>query len=384
MHPRLVLSAGNFFGAIYFSLVLTVFAPYLALFLAESQIGLVVALGGAITLALFPFMPRLVRKFGSRHMAIWLSFTAAVLLSVLALAPSAPFAIACVALICAIAPFIAYQMDLLLQAATSEPGSIGRVRTLFITGASLAYVIGPLIVGFLLDGTEAYWRVFLAASLSLTPFIAIFLFEKLPEAEPPAFHTMLATCSCLWTDKDLRAAALGSGVLQFFFHLAPFYIPLYLHSVLGFPWESLGWIFAIMVLPFLFVEYPAGYIADRWLGDKELMIAGFIIMGVAFAIIGFITPATPLLLIAALLFATRVGAALVESMVESHFFRRVSGRDVTTISVFRMMRPVGAIIAPLFASALLLTGNYVAFFMVSGAIIVALGIVATFSLKDVR
>ena len=384
MHPRLVLSVGNFFSASYFALVLVIAAPYLALFLPEAQVGLVVSFGALITLSAFPFVPRLVRRFNSRTLAIAFAFSQAVLLSVLAAAPSPIFAVLCMMLIFASAPFISYQLDLLLESAGQDEASSGQVRTLFITAASLAYVLAPLLVGFLIDGTEAYWRVFLAAALSLTPFIALFIFEKLPEGEPPELHAMLATCSCLWRDKDLRAATLAGAVLQFFFHLAPLYVPLYLHTILGFPWDDLGWIFALMLVPFLFVEYPAGYIADRWLGDKELLIAGIVIMGVAFAAIGLITATTPLLVIAAILFVGRIGAALVEAMTEGHFFRRVSGRDVTTISLFRMTRPFGALVAPLFASVLLVTGNFVAFFLISGALITALGLVFVIPLKDVR
>ncbi|MES2931655.1 MAG: MFS transporter [Patescibacteria group bacterium] len=384
MHSRLVLSIGNFFGAAHFFLVIYIVAPYLALFMPEAQTGLVVSLGALITLSVFPFMPRMVRAFGAKRMAIGLAFVQAVTVSVLALSPSMVFAILCVALVCAASPLIAYQLDLLLEAATSAETNTGRTRTLFITAGSLALIIAPLLIGFLLDGTEAYWRVFLAASLSLTPFIALLLFEKLPEGEPPHLAAVRSTCFCLWSDPDLRAAALGNGVLQFFFHLAPLYIPLYLHTVLGFPWSDLGWVFAIMLLPFVFIEYPAGWIADRWLGDKELLIAGFIIMGTAFAAVGFIIATTPLIVIAAILFVSRIGGALSEAMVESHFFRRVSERDANTISVFRMMRPVGALIAPLFASVLLITGNYLVFFMVSGALIVALGIIVSIPLRDVR
>ncbi|HEY0948210.1 MAG TPA: MFS transporter [Candidatus Paceibacterota bacterium] len=384
MHPRLVLSTGNFFSAMYFALVLVIAAPYLALFLPESQVGLVISFGALLTLFVFPFVPRLVRRCSSRTLAITFAFSQAVLLSVLAAAPAPLFAIICIALIFAIAPFISYQLDLLLECASTDESSAGRVRTLFITAASLAYVAAPLLVAFLIDGTDAYWKIFLAAALSLTPFIALLMFEKLPEGEPPELHAMLATCSCLWKDKDLRAATLAGAVLQFFFHLAPLYIPLYLHTVLGFPWDELGWIFALMIVPFLFVEYPAGYIADRWIGDKELLIAGIVIMGAAFAAIGFITATTPLFVIAAILFVSRIGAALVEAMTEGHFFRRVSGQDVTTISLFRMTRPFGALVAPLFASALLLSGNFLLFFLVSGALIVALGIVFTIPLKDVH
>lgn len=384
MHPRLVLSAGNFFSAMYYALTLVIVAPYLALFMPEAQVGLVVSLGALITLCAFPFVPRLVRKYSSRRLAITFAFSQAVLLSVLTAAPAPLFAILCVALIFASAPFISYQLDLLLECSGTDENSSGRVRTLFITAGSVAYVIAPLLVGFLIDGTEAYWRVFLAAALSLTPFIALLIFEKLPEGDPPELHAMFATCSCLWKDKDLRAATLAGAVLQFFFHLAPLYIPLYLHTVLGFHWDQLGWIFALMLVPFLFIEYPAGYIADRWIGDKELLITGIVIMGATFAAVGFITATTPLFVIAAILFATRIGAALVEAMTEGHFFRRISGRDATTISLFRMTRPLGALVAPLFASVLLVTGNFLLFFLVSGGLIVALGVLFTIPLKDVR
>lgn len=384
MHPRLVLSLGNFFSAVYFSLILFILAPYLALFLPDAHIGLVVSLGALITLVTFPFVPHLIGRFGSKRLALLFAFFQAVLLSVLALSPAMPFALLTVVLICAAAPFISYLLDLLLQAATRDSESTGQVRTLFLTGASVAYIITPLLIAFLIDGTEAYWRVFLAAAVSLTPFIALLFFERLPEGEPPHIAAITSTCLCLWSNPDLRAATLGNGVLQFFFGLVPLYIPLYLHTVLGFPWSDLGWVFAVMLLPFLFVEYPAGWIADRWLGDKELLITGFIIMGISLACVGFITESTPLIVIAAILFVSRIGAALSEAMVESHFFRRVSERDANTISVFRMMRPVGALIAPLFASVLLVTGNYLLFFMVSGALIVALGIIVTIPLRDVR
>lgn len=384
MHPRLVLSIGNFFGAAHFFFIIYIVAPYLALFMPASRAGLVISLGAAITLLAFPFMPRFVQRFGPRRILIALAFTQAVLLFVLALAPSMLFAIICVALTCGISPLIGYQFDLLLEAATTAESSTGRVRTLFLLSGNVALIIVPLVIGLLLDGSEEYWRVFLMATLTLAPMIALFLLERIPEGQPPHLSQMRATCACLWSDPDLRAAALGNAVLQFFFHLAPLYIPLYLHTVLGFPWSDLGWIFAVMLLPFVFMQYPAGYIADRWLGDKELLIAGFVITGTAFAFVGFITPATPLIAIAGILFLTRVGAALAEAMIEGHFFRSVSEQDASTISLFRMMRPMGALIAPIFASLLLLSGNYLAFFMLSGVLVAALGIMVTIPLKDVR
>lgn len=384
MHPRLVLSVGNFLSAIYFFLVIYIVAPYLALLMPASKTGLVVSLGALATLILFPFVPQMVRTIGAKRLALILAALQAVFLSVLALSPSVLFAVLCVVVVMALAPILSYQLDLLLEAVTDEEGTTGRVRTLFITAGSVALLLAPLIIGWVLDGTEAYGRVFLFAALSLTPFIALFLFERLPTGEVPHVSKIATTLACIWANPDLRAAALGNGVLQFFFHLAPLYIPLYLHTVLGFPWSDLGWVFAVMLLPFVFLEYPAGIIADKWLGDKEMLIAGFVITGIAFGTLALITASTSLVVIAAILFVSRIGAALVEAMVEGHFFRSVTERDASTITVYRMMRPVGALIAPLFASLLLVTGNYLLFFIVSGAFIVALGIIVTIPLRDVR
>ncbi len=108
-------------------------------------------------------------------------------------------------------------------------------------------------------------------------------------------------------------------------------------------------------------------------GDKELLIAGFIITGSAFAAIASITAQTSLWAVLAILVLTRVGAALIESMIESHFFRRVSERDTATVGVFRMMRPVAALTAPIVGSAMLLFQGYSIFFLVTGAAIVAVG-----------
>ncbi|MBU1293022.1 MFS transporter [Patescibacteria group bacterium] len=384
MGPRLALSIGNFFAAGHFFLVAYIIAPYLALYMPAAQTGLVVSLGAVFTLSLFPFMPRITAHFGARKMAIALTSLQAIILGSLAISPGVIPAVIFIAAACATAPFISYQLDLLLEATVREENTTGRVRTLFLTAANIALVLAPLIIGFLLGSTENYARVFFASALMLTPFITLFLFERTPEPQPHGITRVGLTCKCIWADKDLRAASIGNAVLQFFYHLAPLYTSLYLHTALGIPWSELGWIFAIMLIPFVFIEYPAGYIADRWLGDKELLITGFVITGVFFALLGFVTIETPLLLIAAILFMTRVGAALVEAMVEGHFFRRVSERDANTISVFRMTRPLAGLTAPLFASIVLLSGNYLAFFILSGGIIVALGVVSAAAIHDIR
>ena len=383
MHPRIVLSAGNFFGAAHFFLVLYVAATYLAGFMSDAQVGLVISVAAMVSLAAFPFMPQLVRHAGARRSLAGFSLIQAVVATVLTLPVSAPFAALGIIILIGLAPLSAFLLDLLLEAATSDEAESGMIRTAFLTVGSIALVSTPLVIGFLLGPAEAYERVFLAAAIVLTPLIALVASERLPEKSAPVLGNFMATLACCFKSKDLRATTLAFLVLQIFYTLAPLYIPLYLHEVLGIPWTELGWIFAVMLLPFVFVQFPAGYVADRWLGDKELLFGGFVVLGTSFALVSLITESTSLVLIALLLFLTRVGAALVEAMTDSHFFRRVSALDTETITLFRMMRPLGTLIAPLIGGVLLVSG-YPALFIVSGALIVAIGVLVTLPLVDVR
>ena len=139
-----------------------------------------------------------------------------------------------------------------------------------------------------------------------------------------------------------------------------------------------------MLLPFVLLEYPAGALADTKLGDKVLLLGGFVCMGLSFAAISLITATTPAFVILTILVLTRVGAALVEAMVEGHFFRRVSEQDTNTVSVFRMTRPAGALVAPLIGSIFLAFTSYAVFFFVSGIVIAVLGVMAARSVYDAR
>jgi MFS family permease len=261
----------------------------------------------------------------------------------------------------------------------------GRVRAAFLTAGNIALLIAPLVIGFVLDGGNAYGNIFLIASLTLAPFITLLLFEPVPHTPAPKHEKLLDTLKFVYNDRDLRAVALGNFVLQFFYHLAPLYIPLYLHTELGIPWSELGWMFSVMLLPFVLVEYPAGIVADKWLGDKGLLIAGFLIAGLSFALIACITSSTSVAIVLMILVVSRIGAALIEAMVESHFFRRITADDAPTLSLFRMTRPVAALTAPIIASIVLaVTGSYVAFFIVMGVVVALLGLLSARALKNVR
>jgi dipeptide/tripeptide permease len=289
-----------------------------------------------------------------------------------------------VALALSTTPLISYQLDLLLEACVARETSTGRIRTLFLTAGNLALIASPLITGMILDTGESYWRVFALAATTLIPFVILMLVSRMPQGKTPNFVSMLESFSCLMKDKDLRATVLAHGTLQFFYHIAPLYISLYLHNVLGLPWLDLGWMFALMLLPFVLLEYPAGWLADQKWGDKELLLAGFVLMGTAFAALAFVTKDTMIMVIVILLILNRAGAALVEAMTEGHFFRRVSESDASTVTLFRMTRPVAALVAPILCSLILSVSSYGTLFIVAGILVVVVGLLTGQRIKDFR
>ncbi|MEK7602077.1 MAG: MFS transporter [Patescibacteria group bacterium] len=384
MKTRSILSLGNFFASAHFFLIIYVITPYLATFMPDSATGLVVSLGAIITLFAFPLMPHLVRKYGPRRLAVFFATVEAGALAWLAVGPTPLPAILLVALACATTPLIQYQLDLLLEATIAKEGTTGRIRTMFLTAGNVALVLSPLAVGILMDSSEAYWRVFAVAAASLFPFIALISMKRLPQGSHPNFINIVDAWVAILRDKDLRAVTLAHGTLQFFYHLAPLYIPLYLHHVLELPWEQLGWIFAIMLLPFVLLEYPAGWIADQKWGDQELLIGGFVMMASGFAALALVTNQTTIMVIVIILIFSRIGASLVEAMSEGHFFRRVSEADASTVGLFRMTRPVAALVAPIVGSIILSVSGYQLLFVATAFIIGVIGVTSALHITDIK
>ena len=190
------------------------------------------------------------------------------------------------------------------------------------------------------------------------------------------------TLLSVWQNKDLRSIFCVSFLLQFFFTLMVIYTPIYLHEYIGFEWRELGVIFSIMLVPFLLLEAPLGRLADKVLGEKELLIAGFSVMALATGAMYFFNEHS-FVLWAVILFMTRVGAAMVEVMTETYFFKKISAGDAAIVGLNRTVRPFAGIMGPLVATGLLVFMSLPSLFLVL-AVFMLLGIPIAASLKDTR
>jgi predicted MFS family arabinose efflux permease len=144
----------------------------------------------------------------------------------------------------------------------------------------------------------------------------------------------------MWQNKNLRGIFFISLLLQLFFSSAVIYIPVYLHQNLGFDWSTLGIMFSFMLIPFIVFEIPAGWLADKYWGEKEILSIGLGIITIALFLFFIVEKADPFLW-GGILFLSRIGAALVETMRESYFFRIVKANDINQINFFRTTIPLG-------------------------------------------
>lgn len=384
MRPRVVLAVGNFFFSLFATLIVYITLPYLSSFMPAAYTGLVVALGALGAVLFFPYLPRLVARYGAQQLALVFAITEMVALFALAASPGAFAGILLIAVTIALQPFLYYELDLLLEATVAEEGTTGRVRTIFLTAWNIAALAAPLLMGALLAHSNAYSRVFLAAAAALVPFIVLFAARSLPRGASPKLSRMRDALSCMLRDRDLAAVTFAHFLLYLFYVWMPLYVPFYLHNVLGIAWLSLGKMFSIMLLPYVLIEYPAGWIADRFFGEKELLFGGFLIAGGALASIGVLGSASPWLLILSILVIARIGAALIESMTEIHFFRRVSEQDVNSVNIFRGIWPLADLVAPLAGSLILFFDNYQILFVLTGGFVAVIGAATTLFIRDFR
>jgi MFS family permease len=160
-----------------------------------------------------------------------------------------------------------------------------------------------------------------------------------------------------------------SFALEFFYALMIIYVPIYMLSI-GLDWSEIGIIFTAMLLPFIFLQYPAGILADKKMGEKKMLFLAMVVMGVSALAVYFIS-STSILLWSLVLFAGRVGVALVEILRDSYFYKRIDGYDIDMINIFRTALPLAYIVASILSAGVIYIFSIKAVFILVGVVVLS-------------
>lgn len=356
-------------------------ASFLEEVFQKTHVGFIYA--GAAFLALFAmnYIPRLISRFGTRNIFGLLAVLN--ILAVLCMMFPQHFSMI-------IGGFMLYFitnacfyiiLDIVLEHYSPEV-LIGRIRGWYLSVVNAGYVIGPLITGYTLG--RFGFSVLYGSVIILMIFASIGAF-LLPNITPQHKHriSFYKTLKVFIRNKNLRGIFWINFILQLFYVWMVIHAQNYMHIELGLPWETIGYTLSGSLLAFVLLQTPAGYLADKFFGEKELIGIGLITMGIATIYFPF-APFDPLWKLIIVFFTTRIGASIIEIMTDSYFFKSIDPDNTTAISFFRNTYPLSYIIGPLLATLIFtLGGTYQTLFIVLGIMII-ISLVPLFSIRDTR
>lgn len=357
-------------------------SSFLGSILDESRVGYVYTLGAIFVLLFLIFMPKILSKVGAYKLAI--SFLLVGFLSLLGLAFLANSAILiALFLVMLLSTTICYFcFDVFLES-FSEDSSTGTIRSIYFTSLNVAWVLAPTIAAFLMQAGGDFSRIYLFSSLSTLFVLLVISWTMRKFKEPKYIETSIfSAIKKTWQNKNLSAMFTAGFLLQIFYSWMVIYTPIYMTKHIGFTFVEIGPIFTIMLLPFILLQVPYGRLADKVMGEKELLIFGFLIMSISTVMIAFLEVKS-LVIWAIVLFFTRVGASAVEILTESHFFKNINPCDTDLMSVFRMANPTAYIVGPALFSILLMWIDMKYMFIGVG-LMMLLGILSVWRIKDTK
>jgi MFS family permease len=269
-------------------------------------------------------------------------------------------------------------LDVILEGFSIDKLS-GRIRGLYLTVLNLGFIFGPSLSVYILEKMD-FHGVFIF-SFIFNAFVFIFSLLGFRKEEERKTHGLgiLSVIKRAYKRKDVMKIYAISFLLEFFYALMVIYTFIYLIN-LGYSKTEIGEIFTVMLIPFVVLQYPLGFLADKKTGEKEFLIVALAIMGLSTIGI-YLMGVGNIFLWAGVLFLTRVGAAAIEILRDSYFFKRVDGQDIDLINFFRTAYPVGFILATLIFSVLMLFVSMKTIFLLSG-IIILLGLYPAWNLED--
>lgn len=376
---RTLYSIGFIFS-LHTALILYSNSSFLEQFIPESYMGLLYSLGSVVAIFGVIMVPKMISRFGSKKTMLLLILTTISICIVNAFVVN-PFVIASLFVLLFSGNIMFFLSNDIIIDQVADQDSMGKTRGTYLTALNLGYVIAPTITGFVL-ARMGFSALYIIAAVILIPLFMLVISSQSYSHVHISKTNIWKDLSRLFKNRDVKNIVIANFLLQFFYAWMVIYTPVYLHETLLVPWDTIGHLFSVMLLAFILTQIPLGRLADRWIGEKYLLIAGFITIAIATSLLFFL-PHFTLPLLAMVLFFTRIGASCIEVMTESYFFKKVPKTEAGTMSIFRNTYPVAYIIAPIIGSAIIMLAPHRYLFLVLG-IIMLLGIFVILPIRNTQ
>ena len=380
-HDRKIIYLVGFLLSIPVALTSYINSSFLEIYVGKNYVGLIYVIASIITIWSLLKIPKILTRLGNRLTTI--IFCLLVFLSFIFLAlGKGSFIIIPAFIISFIFINLTFvSLDIFIED-FSKKTSIGTFRGIYLTIINFAWVIAQLVSGSIIDKSSFLGIYLFSAGFMILVLLIFILFLhnfKDPEYKKVPISKTIGT---FMQNRNLSGIYFINLILKFFYAWMVIYTPIYLHEYMNFSWDKIGIIFSIMLIPFILLEFPLGKLSDKT-GEKKKLIGGFLIIIIFTLLIPFIKESA-FWTWALVLFTTRIGAATIEVMSESYFFKEVSERNADEIDFFRNTTAISYIIAPILAVPILFfTPSFKYLFFVLGAVLL-IGLFNVLRLKDVK
>lgn len=355
-----------------------ILSTYFSVIAESNSVGIFYfAAYSGVFLCLF-FLQPLIRRIGRAH-ALYLSLGVSMAASAVLAATASPLYSIVAALLLIIATNVTWvALDIMLESFSQDKIS-GSIRGLYLTIMNAGLLAAPFLSLKTLD-MFSYSGIFVTLMIGYT---IVFLITLLGfRTDNKVFQQKLqfgSTLKKMLRERNLLRIYHVSFALEFFYALMIVYTPIYLRS-LQFSWDDIGIIFTMMLIPFVMLQYPLGVLADRYFGEKEMLMGSIGIAALATLALPFLH-STSLVIWGIALFLTRVGIAGIEILRDSYFYKQIDGNDMNVIAFFRTTRPLANIVAAVLSVGILaLFPIQSIFFLV--VLMLAFALIETCFLKD--
>ncbi|HWC57682.1 MAG TPA: MFS transporter [Candidatus Paceibacterota bacterium] len=354
MKPLRPIFIASFLYSFHLALLMYLNSTVLNLNGNSLETTLAYTLGSMLAIALLVASPRLVRRYGnSRFLMGGLIATIIVLWAMGILITTHSFVLLFIVYF-SLYLIVWYGFDLLFEH-SSRRRSIGNIRGLVLTLDNTGVMLAPVVATAMLGMVGFAGVYFFGALAVIASYLTIRNTPRVAAVDASSHGSMREAFRALLAHRSARRIVALYFILQFFYAWMVVYTPLYLLS-LGFSWKTIGIMFSIMLSAFVLLQYGVGILADRLHAERAIIMAGCWIA--AGATLALALPLPPdAIIFTAILFATRIGASILEVGCESAFFKQVKESDLALIGTLRMTMPMAYIIAPLCGALVLYIGS---------------------------
>ncbi len=342
-HNRKIIYLAGFLFSIPIALASYINSSFVSSFVGEKFVSIIYVLGSASSILALLLAPKIFRRIGGYKFLLSIIFLDAFSFLALALTKNVWSIIFMFILGFSMNTLIIFSLDEILKIFSKDPAT-GKIRGIYLTICNLAWILAQLASGTILGGFSFSTIYFVSFCVMMLFLLISFL--NLKNTPDPKYDKIksLKYIKEFFKNKNLFRAYGISFLLQFFFCSMVIYTPMYLHAHLGFSWKEIGIIFTVMLLPFVLIQSPLGKHSDK-AGERKMLMFGFGITSLATLSLFFIKEHS-VWIWAVLLFITRIGAAMIELMIDVHFFKHIKPENEELVGVYRTSSPIAYILGP--------------------------------------